>query len=232
MDLTAKDAARLLNVPEQTLYAWIRNGTLPSYRVQDRCRINRVELLEWATARQMQVSPEIFQNGSTPLARLLTNALRQGGELRDIECNDKPSALQAVCDRLPLPAHVNRGELHKVLIAREALCSTGLGQGIALPHPRGPLVLGLAEPRVTLAYLQHPVEYGAPDGQPVDKLFVIISTTVHVHLRILSHLMFALQDAGFRALLDQRAAHPELLACVEHIEARIDARNEAKGTHA
>jgi len=59
MDLTAKDAAKLLNVPEDTIYAWIRNGTLPSYRVRDKYRLNRVELLEWATARNIQVSPEI-----------------------------------------------------------------------------------------------------------------------------------------------------------------------------
>src|SRR5512143_3257573 len=119
MDLTAKDAARLLNVPEQTLHAWIRNGTLPSYRVKDRCRINRVELLEWATARNMHVSPEIFQNSQAPAERLLTNALRQGGQLTDIACTDKPSALRVVCDALPLPAHVNRAELHDILIARE-----------------------------------------------------------------------------------------------------------------
>ena len=48
MDLTAKDAAKLLRVSEDTIYGWIRNGTLPSYRVKDRFRLNRVELLEWA----------------------------------------------------------------------------------------------------------------------------------------------------------------------------------------
>jgi PTS system nitrogen regulatory IIA component len=233
MDLTARDAARLLNVSEDTIHAWIQKRIIPSYRVKDRYRINRVELLEWAAARKMKVSPEIFRgNGTKSPALLLARALRCGGELRDVECTDKASALKAVCRALQLPGGpggIDRDELYSILIAREALCSTGIGNGIGIPHPRGPIVLGIAEPSVTLAYLRQPIEYGAIDGKPVDKLFVIISTTVHVHLLVLSHLMFALQDAEFRALLDQHVALDPLLAKLEQVEARIDALDRARG---
>ena len=62
----------MLNVPEAKVYAWIRNGTLPSYRVKDRYRLNRVELLEWAAARKIRISPEFFHDrqkasGALPL---------------------------------------------------------------------------------------------------------------------------------------------------------------------
>lgn len=230
MELTAKDAARLLNVPEETIFKWIRNGTLPSYRVKDKYRLNRVELLEWATARNIQVSPGIFrENGIKPPELLLTNALRRGGVFADLPCTDKPSALKAVCDALPLPAQVDREELHSMLVAREALCSTGLGNGIALPHPRGPIVLGTSEPQVTLAYLRKPIEYGAIDKKPVGILFVIVSTTVRVHLLLLSHLSYALQDGEFRRLLDARAKVDDLLKKLEEIERSIEHREKAKG---
>lgn len=230
MELTAKDAARLLNVPEGTIYQWIRNGTLPSYRVKDKYRLNRVELLEWATARNIQVSPDIFrENGIKPPELLLTNALRRGGVFDGLACTDKPSALKAVCDVLPLPPTVNREELHSVLVAREALCSTGIGHGVAIPHPRGPILLGIPEPQVTLAFLRQPIEYGSLDKKPVNILFVIVSTTVRVHLLLLSHLMYALQDPEFRPLLDARAKSEELLAKLEQIERRVEDRHNAKG---
>jgi PTS system nitrogen regulatory IIA component len=230
MDLTAKDAARMLNVPEDQIHAWIRNGTLPSYRVKDRYRLNRVELLEWAGARAIKVAPEFFrENRATNGELLLTDALRRGGVRADVACTDKASALKAVCDLLPLPGQIDRDELHAVLVAREALCSTGIGNGIAIPHPRGPIVLGLNEPHVTLAYLRQPVEYGALDGKPVSTLFVIISTTVHIHLTLLSHLMFALQDVEFRGLLDRHASAEAILAKSAEIEHRVVKADQARG---
>lgn len=230
MDLTAKDAARMLNLPEEQIYAWIRNGTLPSYRVKDRYRLNRVELLEWAAARNIKVAPEFFCESQEINGDLvLTNALARGGVLYDVPGADKASVLKEVCGRLTLPGQIDREELHSVLVAREALCSTGIGNGIAIPHPRGPIVLGLTEPHVTLAFLREPIDYRALDKQPVSTLFVIISTTVHVHLMLLSHLMFALQDTDFRALLNRRADSESILARSAEIERRVVQADHAKG---
>jgi PTS system nitrogen regulatory IIA component len=222
MDLTAKDAAKMLGVSEDIVYRWMQNGTLPCYRVREKYRLNRVELLEWAAARKMTVAPEYFHfNGTKPPDLLLTDALRRGGVIADLPCSDKASALQAICEVMPLPKKINREELNSVLIAREALCSTGIGGGVAIPHPRGPIVLGISEPQVTLAFPHQPIEYGALDGKPVGILLVILSTTVHVHLLLLSHLMFALQDREFRKLLDQRASQDRILARLETIEMRL-----------
>jgi PTS system nitrogen regulatory IIA component len=232
MDMTAKDAARMLSVSEEQVYAWIRNGTLPSYRVKDRYRLNRVELLEWAGTQNIKVAPEFFHEMHEASGDLLlTDALSRGGVIHDLPCCDKRSALQAVCERLRLPDHIDRAELSSVLMAREALCSTGIGHGVAIPHPRGPIVLGLNEPHVTLAFLRQPVDYGAIDGKPVGILFVIISTTVHIHLTLLSHLMFALQTESFRGLLDQRASEAAILAKSAEIERRVvKTGNEREGT--
>lgn len=230
MDLTAKDAARMLNVPEERIYAWIRNGTLPSYRVKDRYRLDRVELLEWAAAQGIKVAPEFFhKNREANGELLLTNALARGGVLNDVACTDKASALKEVCARLRLPAQIDRDELHSVLVAREALCSTGIGNGVAIPHPRGPIVLDLAEPYVTLAFLSQPTDFRAIDRKPVSILFVIISTTVHVHLTLLSHLMFALQDVGFRGFLDRRASEELIITKSAEIERLVIQADGAKG---
>ncbi|MDA8379024.1 MAG: helix-turn-helix domain-containing protein [Planctomycetia bacterium] len=81
MKLTVKDAARLLSVSEKSIYRWIKDGVIPAYQVNDQYRFNRAELLEWATSRKINVSPEIFkepEGGDSPPPSL-TEALRAGG---------------------------------------------------------------------------------------------------------------------------------------------------------
>lgn len=230
MDLTAKDAAKMLGVSEDTIYQWMHDGSLPCYRVRDKYRLNRVELLEWATARKMTVAPEYFHaNGNKPPELILTRALQRGGVVPELACTDKASALKSICEVMPLPENVDREELHNVLVAREALCSTGIGNGIAIPHPRGPIVLGMSEPLVMLAFLRQPIDYGAVDGKPVSTLFAIVSTTVRVHLLLLSHLSFGIQDQEFKHLLDACAPQSDIIARLETIEARLAKPDAGQG---
>ena len=110
--LTVRDAAALLNVSEKSVYRWIKQGVLPAYRVNDQYRINRAELLEWATARKMHVSPEIFaepENDAEP-APTLEDALRAGGIHYRVGGHDKPSALQRR-GRHPRPARRRRSRV-------------------------------------------------------------------------------------------------------------------------
>src|SRR6266511_2715446 len=99
MDLTVRDAAKLLNTTENAIYRWIHDGSLPSYRLNEKYRLNRVELLEWATARNVKVSPEIFQgeDDAHMPPGLLADALAAGGALYDIEGDNKAAALKSLC---------------------------------------------------------------------------------------------------------------------------------------
>lgn len=230
MDLTVKDAARLLQTTEKSVYRWIHDGVLPCHRVSDRYRLNRVELIEWASERQMKLSPEIFEDEQRPPSKvILADSLKRGGVIYDLPGADKASVLPAVCKALPLPPQVNREELHNVLLAREQLASTAIGNGIAIPHPRSPIVVGVTQPLVTMAFLKQPVDFGALDGRPVTTLFVTLSTTVRLHLQILSHLMYVLQDAQFRKLLAQRATAEAILKHVESVESKIAQTARAEG---
>jgi PTS system nitrogen regulatory IIA component len=220
MDLTVRDAAKLLHTTENRIYRWISDGILPSYRINDRLRLNRVELLEWATSQNIPVSPEIFREerqAEIP-ATLLTDAIAAGGVLYDVPGTDRASALRAVCDAVSLPAGVSRDDLYAVLLAREALGSTAIGNGIAIPHPRSPLILSVKQASVTLAFLRQPIDFAALDGKPVDTLFTIISPTVRLHLQVLSHLMAALRDERFAAVLRAKGPAKQILAALRQIE--------------
>lgn len=224
MKLTVRDAARLLSVSEKSIYRWIKQGAIPAYQVNEQYRFNRAELLEWATSRKIQVSPEIFAEpeGSQTTIPLLSDALRDGGVYYRVGGTDKSSVLRSVVQIMRLPEEVDSEFLYQVLLAREALGSTGIGEGIAIPHVRNPIVLHLAEPMVTLCFLETAVDFGALDGQKVSTLFTLISPTVRAHLQLLARLGFALRDPGFKKAVLTQASRDEIIATLQKAEASLE----------
>ena len=229
--LTVREAAALLSTSEKSVYRWIKQGLLPAHRINDQYRINRAELLEWATARKIQVSPEIFaepeSEGVPPTT--LEEALRAGGIHYRVGGHDKASVLRNVVEIVNLPDDVDRAFLYQVLLAREALGSTGIGDGIAIPHVRNPIVLHLSRPTVTLCFLERPVDFGALDGQPVATLFTLISPTVRAHLHLLSRLSFALRNPKFNAAVRAQASPEEIFEALRAAEAAVGASQFGAG---
>ena len=219
MDLTVRESARLLKVSEKTIYRWVRLGKLPAYRVNEQYRFNRAELLEWATSQRLNVSPEIFvEPGSEASTTGLAEALRAGGIHYRVGGGDKSLVLQSVVELMPLPAEVDREFLLQVLLARESLGSTGIGNGLALPHVRNPVVMHIPRPMVTLCFLERPIEFGALDGQPVHTLFTLLSPTVRAHLHTLARISFALQQPGFAEAIHRQGSRDEILAASEAVD--------------
>jgi PTS system nitrogen regulatory IIA component len=231
MQLSVKDTASLLNVSEKTIYRWIKQQVIPFYRINEQFRFNRSELLDWATSRRIQVSPEIFKEAETGNASLpsLSEALKTGGISYRVGGNDKPTVLRSIVDLLNLPEEVDREFLYQVLMARETLGSTGIGDGIAIPHVRNPVVLHVSKPSMSLCFLDHPIDFHAIDGQPVSIFFTLISPTVRAHLHMLSRLGFVLQNKDFKAALKSQASREELMEKLSVAEGALPAvKNNSK----
>jgi PTS system nitrogen regulatory IIA component len=223
MKLTVRDVSELLDVSEKTVYRWLNDGKLPGYRMSGQYRFSRAEILEWATANKLNVSLGALQEAENPEQPVptLPEALQTGGIFYRIGGTDIASALRSVVEVLRLPEEVDREFLFQVLLAREQLASTGIGDGIAIPHARNPIVLHVDKPLVSLCFLEQPIDFGALDARPVQALFTLISPTVRAHLHLLSRLSFALRDAEFKSLLMAQAARDELLKAVRRITAEL-----------
>lgn len=223
MKLTVRDAARLLSVPEEQVYRWISSGELPAHEINEQWRLNRAELLEWATTRGIPVSPHLFvwddEGAELPT---VTAALARGGVQRGVAGSSKEETLRAVVAGLPLPDDVDRELLLAILLSREALGSTAIGDGIAIPHVRNPIVLSVAQPLISVSFLARPIEFGAVDGKPVNVLFTLVTPTVRTHLHLLSRLAHLLRDARFREAVRAEADRESLLALAERVEAEVD----------
>lgn len=219
MDLSLRDVARLLDVPDQTVSRWVRQGELPALRIRGQYLVNKVELQEWAAARNLRVSPELFApQGLIEQLPSLHEALQRGGIHYEIAGTHRDDVLKAVSCLETIPDAISRSLLFQLLVGRESLASTGIGGGIAIPHPRDPLVVQIDEPIVLLAFLKEPVEFGAIDGLPVRVLFVLLSPNVRAHLQLLSRLMFALHDDLTRELLRGRMPAEAILSQLHELE--------------
>jgi PTS system nitrogen regulatory IIA component len=227
MQLTARDAARLLGVSEATLYRWLKSGDLAATRVNDQYRLNRIDLLEFAASRNMDISPDLLAELEQPQLPSLSEAIRAGGVHRGIAGQDKSAILRDVVERMPLPRPADRELLHRVLLAREALGSTGFGNGIAIPHPRNPIVLRIPKPEVAVCYLDRPVDFEALDGKAVHTLVTVVSPSTRTHLHLLALIAAAVRDPAVLALLEARAGADELVPQIERVEAEIAARRAA-----
>jgi nitrogen PTS system EIIA component len=220
MQIDVKEAARLLSVSEKTIYRWIKQGDLPAYRINDMYRFNRAELLEWATARRVGVSPDIFADGAPAEETLpgLEEAIRAGGIHYRVAGSAKAEVLASVVELMQLPEEVDKKFLLSVILARESLGSTGFGGGIAIPHVRNPIVLHIPRPAITLCFLETPIEFGAIDGKPVSTLFTLVSPTVRAHLHLLSRLTFGLRRPEFQAPVAAQAAREVLLKAARAVD--------------
>jgi len=225
MQLSVKDTAAILDVPEKELYRLIQQGAVPVHKINEQYRFNRAELLEWATSHGMKVSPGILVEDVSGESEMptFTDAVLAGGIEYGVEGDDKVSVLRSIVGIMKLPEEVDRDFLYEVLLARETLGSTGIGEGIAIPHVRNPVVLQIARPSVTLCFLRHPIDFSAIDGKAVNILFTLITPSVRTHLYLLSRLGFILRNPEVKELLGRQAPRELLMAAFARAEAPIPA---------
>ncbi len=203
MKLPIEQIAAALDLPRRKIERWIRQGRIPLNRRGDACTFDREALERWAEQHHLQFCPDSERRASIgqPPADSLVSALDRGGIHYDIEGQQVADIIRATVDRLTEIAPEVKPDLVDKLIERENLTSTGLGNGIAVPHPREPESLPIVSASIAACYLKTPVDFNALDGKPVNLLFVLLSPSVRTHLQILSRLSYCLRDKAFVAFL-------------------------------
>lgn len=224
MQFNTREVCDFLSVDENTLKRWIKQRGLPAQHVAGQYRFNRTEVLEWATANQIKVSLEIFEDpDDDDPPPSLADALEAGGIHYQLKDTHKEKALRALVDVLPLPDGIDREFILRLFLAREASASTAVGDGIALPHARNPIVLHVHRPLVTLGFLEKPVDFGALDGKPVQVLFALICPTQRSHLQMLARISFALHDGKFKDTVMRQRPREEIVLEARRIESALSA---------
>ena len=119
----------------------------------------------------------------------------------DLDVKDKHEALEALVALIGETGVVrDTAELRRVIFEREKLMSTGIGNGVALPHGKTNTVQRSV---AALATLRQPIAFDSIDDQPVTIILMLVGTegNVGMHLRLLSRISRTIGSDAFRTAL-------------------------------
>ncbi len=225
MQFTIKDLAKIFDTSERTVSEWVRKCGLKGQLEEGRYLFNRNDVLEWTTLRGMKVPDDLLEGSDAVINNLLTQSILEGGIYYNIQGDNKAEVLRNIVSALKLPDGTDRDYLFNMILAREKLASTAIGDGIAIPHLRSPIVLKVSAPQVAICFTNSAVDYGAIDSKPVNTLFMIISPSVRLHLIILSRLSYFLKDDKTKAFLSKIPPSEDIIKTVKKFE---DSLNKSK----
>ena len=131
---------------------------------------------------------------------LISKILAPDNVLLDAESTSKKRVFERAGLLFENQMKIARSQVFDSLFAREKLGSTGLGQGVAIPHGRIPK---LKEATAAFVKTVHPIPFDSPDGQPVSLIFVLLvpELATDLHLQILGELAQMFSDPAFREKL-------------------------------
>jgi len=212
MDLKLKDVAEILQVSEKTIYRWIKDGKIPFYRINHQYRFRTDEVNQWTFSNKYDFASNVNEP-EEPVS--VAGFLRNGGIFYNVSGKTTADTLKSCVDMISVPASLDKDNLLACLLRREEMASTAIGNGIAFPHPREPIVPTVAGERLYLCLPHEPVDYNSIDGDLVHSLFIIISANQTRHLRLLALLSHVCRQQTFIELLKKRALREDILGYLE-----------------
>lgn len=138
----------------------------------------------------------------------------------DLQATGKEETIREIVGSLQRVGRIPPGEadnVAKAILGREELGSTGIGQGVAVPHTRHPTVDRLVG---TVALSRTGVDFAALDGDPVDIFFLLISPPNQPgdHLRALENISRHLKDERFVSFLRQSRTREAVIDVIEEAD--------------
>ncbi|OVZ59324.1 PTS IIA-like nitrogen-regulatory protein PtsN [Pigmentiphaga sp. NML080357] len=148
---------------------------------------------------------------------LISRILPPSNVLLDLEVTSKKRVFEQVGLLFENNHGIARSVVFDSLFARERLGSTGLGQGVAVPHGR---IKGLTDAVAAFVRLAQPINFDAPDGKPVQLLVFLLvpEQATQVHLEILSELAQMLSNRALREALATEPSASAIHSLLTHWE--------------
>lgn len=217
MDLTTKDISLLLMLPEKEVQQLIKKKEIPFQILRDKVFFNKQQIIEWALGRNLPINVSNHVKLSEYHVETISTLLDKKSFHYDCKFSESDYISQMISN-LDLEKNVDLEIVVQLLKSREAMMSTAIGNGISLPHPRVPIMIGKNRPLINFFFPQRPLELQAIDGKPVHTIILLISQTIKQHLSLIAHLSFLLSKETFRFALENRLECKEVLDIIKKIE--------------
>ena len=148
----------------------------------------------------------------------LAQLIHRGGVFKNVEGNTPQEIYAKVCKMIDLPDGMTSDTVYNALCAREEVLSTAVGNGIALPHARSPIMRNESEQRICVVYLKNQIDMKAPDEREVFVMFILLAHNSQIHLKVLSSLAGLFRDAKFKKALELRSDEAVLSKIIKEQE--------------
>jgi len=148
------------------------------------------------------------------LAKLVT----RGGIYYGVSGASSGEIMSNVISALPAMPSLKKDALLQAVMEREALISTGKENGVALPHPRTPMLKDGEEPFAAIAFPLSTPDWDTPDNSKVHTVFLIVSKSPKQHLSVLSRINVLCQHENVFNLIKDRAPREAIIRAIEEAE--------------
>ena len=137
--------------------------------------------------------------------------------LPELKANDKKGVLEELVTPVARIADINHDYLVKVLMERERLGSTGIGEGIGIPHGK---VKGLESLVLGFGLSKKGVDFDSMDGQPAHIFFLLLTpeNSTGLHLKLLARISRILKNEPFKQRLLHATNRDEIYSIIEEEE--------------
>ncbi len=223
MELKIQDVAELLQVSEKELHRWIKENRIPVHKIGHQYRFNKAEISDWIVTNNIPVSGKILNFNISRNPVRLTELIRRGGVHHLIEGGTIADVIRSAVELMATPAGIEKNAIVSALLQREDLMPTAIGGGIAVPHPRNPLIADAEDERIAICFPAKRLEYRALDGVPIHTLFIVLSATPKRHLEMLSKISYLCQQERFVGLLDSGADSESIIGFIADRESEWQA---------
>lgn len=226
MELKMKDVMEIFEVPEKEIAKYIKSKGLPVHTINHQNMFNKEEIKAWVIKNNIIVSEKLMELTGSDLPVSLHGLIGKGGIIYGIHGKNSAELLSEAVKRMKLPLEVKREDVLASLIEREEMMPTAVGHGIAIPHPRNPIIADVANESITICSLVSPVDYSSVDGKPVHTLFIILSANAKRHLEILSKLLFLCQQSDFVEMLASATPYNDIMDYIAGAEKKMPGRRK------
>jgi nitrogen PTS system EIIA component len=195
--LTLDEVASCLKVSPKTIHRMLRTNEIPAVKVGSQWRFLRDSVLAWLDERTMDVADNDLVSVITTAKTIvpITRLIGPDRIVLEIENGSKRDVLLPMVEALAgsgveidVETYISR------LLKREEMVSTGIGPGVAFPHLRDPDQSPVENPCIVLGVCPGGTDFESLDGKPTYVLAMCCSSSVVVHLRLLSKMALFLRD--------------------------------------
>lgn len=226
--MTIKEVSKYLKMNERTVYKLIQAGKIPATKLGKQWRLNKEQLNEWLGFQMAELATEDLahlERDHKESVIKITPLLKEENVIFNFYAQSKTQAIQKLADIIIKNNKLasSQGEkLIQAVMERERLCSTAVGEGVAIPHPRDVIITEIKKPLLSAGVCRNGMDFESMDGKPTHLVFLLSAPRSDIHLKLMARLSRLLRDKIFRYKLVNSQGFKEFKQLVKAKEDSID----------